>query len=107
MPPHTVRSLRGFSLTIHTFSWLALDVKTLLSAGASSGNTSCSLAGHCNTQPLSHPTSSRACIRTFLMLEADLTEPRALSWLATLVKEQLTAQQMDEILIWVSHDLYK
>lgn len=41
------------------------------------------------------------------MLEADLTEPRALSWLATLVKEQLTAQQMDEILIWVSHDLYK
>lgn len=58
-------------------------------------------------QHLSPPTSSGACIRTFLMLNADLRELRAFSWLAVLVEERLTAQQMGEILIWVSHDLYK
>lgn len=42
-----------------------------------------------------------------LMLEADLMELRTFCWLAVPVEEQLTAQQMDEILIWVSHDLYK
>ena len=46
-------------------------------------------------------------VQTFLTLEADLTELRAFSWLAVLMEERLTAQQMDEILIWVSHDLYK
>lgn len=58
-------------------------------------------------QHLSPPTSSGAWIWTSLTLEADLTEIRAFSRLAVLVEEQLTAQQMDEILIWVSHDLYK
>lgn len=33
------------------------------------------------------------------MLEADLTELRAFSWLVVPVEERLTAQQMDEILI--------
>lgn len=52
-------------------------------------------------------TSHGPCVQNFLTLEADLTELRAFSWLAVLVEERLTAQQMDKILIWVSHDLYK
>lgn len=102
-----VGSLGDFSFNIYISSWLALDVKILLSTGRSGDNMSCSLAGHCNVQHLSPPTSSGARIRTFLMLEADLTELRTFCWLAVPVEEQLTAQQMDEILIWVSHDLYK
>lgn len=52
-------------------------------------------------------TSHGPCRQSSLTLEADLRELRAFSWLAVLVEERLTAQQMDKILIWVSHDLYK
>lgn len=43
----------------------------------------------------------------FPQLEADFTDLRAFSWLALPVEQWLAAEQMDEILIWVSHDLYK
>lgn len=52
-------------------------------------------------------TGHVAHIQNLLTLKAGLRELRAFFWLAVLVEERLTAQQMDKILIWVSHDLYK
>lgn len=91
-------------MNIHTSAWLAFDVKTLLCAAGLVTACPAALQG---VQPSTLHTSHRPRTQSLLTLEADLMELRAFSWLAVLVEERLTAQQMDKILIWVSHDLYK